>query len=85
MLDGYIKKGRILQLWKALYGFRESPLLWQKDFTTTLKNLSCELVPYKPYYWIKDSVIIFFYVNNIVIAFKKGSRQKAKVLMALIK
>jgi len=40
---------------------------------------------YKPYYWIKDSVIIFFYVNNIIIAFKKGSCQKAEALIALIK
>jgi len=27
MPDGYIKKGRILQLWKALYGLKESLLL----------------------------------------------------------
>jgi len=28
MPDGYTKKGRILRLWKALYGLRESLLLW---------------------------------------------------------
>jgi len=73
MPDGYTKKGRILRLRKALYGLRESLLLWQKDFITTLKNLSCELVPYKPCCWIKDGIIIFFYVNDIVVTFKKGS------------
>ena len=39
MPRGYQKPGTILQVNKALYGLRISPLLWQKEFTTTLQAL----------------------------------------------
>ena len=29
-------------------------------------------VPYKPYYIIKEKVLIFFYINNIVFIFRKN-------------
>src|SRR6266566_6698097 len=39
MPTGHRKHGRILRLNKALYGLRISPLLWQRELSTTLKAL----------------------------------------------
>ena len=36
MPNRYQKPGTILKVRKALYGLRISPLLWQREFTTTL-------------------------------------------------
>ena len=33
---GYIEKGSVLKLERALYGLRRSLLLWQKELTKTL-------------------------------------------------
>ena len=69
MPKGYQKKGTILKVQKALYGLRISPRLWQKEFTTTLKALGFQVVPHKLYCMIKDSIIIFFYVDDIILAY----------------
>ena len=68
---GYQRKGTILKLQKALYGLRISPKLWQKEFTTTLKSFGFTTVPQEPCCVIKDGVIIFFYVDDIIVAYHK--------------
>ena len=72
MPRGYQKPGTILQVNKALYGLRISPLLWQKEFTTTLKALDFQAVPHEPCCLIKDGVIVFFYVDDIIVMAKPG-------------
>jgi hypothetical protein len=37
-----------LKLQKALYGLRQSPLLWQRELTSTLKSLGFQAVPQEP-------------------------------------
>ncbi|CCE35041.1 uncharacterized protein CPUR_01969 [Claviceps purpurea 20.1] len=76
MPKGYQKPGFILELQKALYGLRISPLLWQKDFTATLKALGFQSVPHEPCCMIKEEVIIFFYVDDIIIAYKQENADK---------
>ena len=71
MPPGHRRTGTILKLNKALYGLRKSPLLWQKELTKTIRKLGFELVPYKPCCFMKNRIIMFFYVDNIVFAFKK--------------
>ena len=73
MPPGYRKRGQILHLKKALYGLREAPLLWQKEFTATLKKLGFEMVPYEPCCYKRKGILIFFYVDDIVVAY--GKRQ----------
>jgi hypothetical protein len=76
---GYRKLGTILQLNKALYGLRVSPLLWQKEFTSTLKALGFQIVPHEPCCLIKDGIFIFFYVDDIILAYdKKKEREEAQ-------
>ncbi|KAK1912876.1 hypothetical protein P3342_004812 [Pyrenophora teres f. teres] len=68
MPRGYQKPGTLLKVQKALYGLRISPLLWQKEFTATLTKIGFQQVPQEPCCMIKDGVIIFFYVDDIIIA-----------------
>jgi hypothetical protein len=85
MPRGYNQEGKVLRLKKALYSLRELPLLWQKDFTNTLKEMGCKLVPYELYCWIKDGVIIFFYIDDIMVAYKKEEKDKVTALMKSLK
>ena len=69
---GYKEKGKVLYLYKALYGLKKSLLLWQRYFKSSLTKIGFSTVPYEPYYIIKKGVFIFFYINNIVFTFRKN-------------
>ena len=69
---GHKEKGKVLHLYKVLYGLRKSPLLWQRYFKSSLIKIGFNTIPYKPYYIIKGGVLIFFYINNIVFIFRKN-------------
>ncbi|KAL2137689.1 hypothetical protein VTI28DRAFT_8559 [Corynascus sepedonium] len=78
MPPGYRKNGTLLKLNKALYGLRKSPLLWQRELTKTLQGLGFQPVPHEPCCFTKDGMIIFFYVDDIVIAFHGSAQKEAK-------
>ncbi|KAI7772910.1 hypothetical protein LA080_013430 [Diaporthe eres] len=73
---GYEKKGTILMLNKALYELQISPLLWQKEFTRTLAELRYQQAPHEPYYYKKNGILIFFYINDIVVAYQKNRQRQ---------
>jgi hypothetical protein len=50
-----------------LYGLKEAPLLWYQDLAKTLQDLGLKQVPNTPCLFANDSLIVFFYVNNIVV------------------
>jgi hypothetical protein len=77
MPPGHRRQGTILKLNKALYGLRKSPLLWQKELTRTLVDLGFTSIPHEPCCFIMGGMIIFFYVDDIVIAYRK--RQEGDV------
>ena len=81
---GYQRKGTILKLQKALYGLRIAPKLWQKEFTTTLENLGFTTVPHEPCCVIKDGVMIFFYVDDIIVAYHKDKEAAATEAVNLL-
>jgi len=74
MPPGYRKRGRILHLLKAMYGLRESPLLWQKELTGTLERLGFSPVPHEPCCFTKNGILIFFYVDDMVVAYRKENQ-----------
>lgn len=78
MPPGYRKPGKILKLQRALYGLRASPLLWQKELTGTLESLGFRKIPHEPCCMMKNGIIIFFYVDDIVLAYKRGSENEMK-------
>ena len=78
MPRGYARPGTILRLNKALYGLRISPLLWQRHFTTFLTSLGFKPVPHEPCCMIRDGIFIFFYVDDIIIAYHKRNEAAAE-------
>lgn len=85
MPRGYALQGTILQLNKALYGLRISPLLWQKDITKTLTQMGFLPVPHEPCCMTRDGVFIFFYVDDIILGNRPGKRDAADAAMEELK
>jgi len=81
MPPGYKKAGTILQLNKALYGLRASPLLWQKELSKTLLELGYEQVPHEPCCFKKEGILFFFYVDDVIVAYRKARGDKANELI----
>lgn len=73
--DGFKKDGELLQVLRALYGLKESPLLWYKDLRETLKSLDVTPIPGFPCVYVSDWLIMFVYVDDIVMAFHPDNRR----------
>ncbi|KAH7465077.1 hypothetical protein FOMA001_g13637 [Fusarium oxysporum f. sp. matthiolae] len=80
MAPGYKKTATILKLNKALYGLRASPLLWQKELSKTLLELGYTQIPHEPCCFKKEGVLFFFYVDDVIIAYRKARKDKADEL-----
>jgi hypothetical protein len=78
---GYREGGQILWLNKALFRLRRSPLLWQKKLITILIALRFEPVLHKPYCLTKNSILVFFYIDNIVFTYQKDHKKEATKLI----
>jgi Reverse transcriptase (RNA-dependent DNA polymerase) len=74
MPPGHRRTGTILKLNKALCGLRKSPLLWQKELTRTIRQLGFEPVPHEPCCFMKNGIIMFFYVDDIVFSDKRHQK-----------
>ena len=85
ILMGYQEKGKILYLYKILYGLKKLPLLWQRHFKSNLTKMGFSTVPHKPYCIIKKGVFIFFYINNIIIMFRKNKTRMIKGIIRELK
>ena len=82
----YHEKGKVYQLNRALYELRELPILWQQHFTGTLINIKLKPIPHKSCCLTSDDeILIFFYVNNIVLAYQKSQEFKAKKILTKLK
>ena len=79
---GYKEKGKVLYLYKVLYGLKKLPLLWQRHLKSNLTKIGFSTVPHKPYYIIKKGVLIFFYINDIIFVFRKD---KTGIIKGVIK
>jgi hypothetical protein len=66
--DGFEQDGDCLLLLRALYGLRRSPLLWLKELSTTLRDLDLHEISGQPcLFTTDDGIIVFFYVDDIVL------------------
>jgi hypothetical protein len=78
--DGFKKDGKIVELDKALYGLRESPLLWFNEFSKTLKELG--LVPCSEdpclFQDPEKRVLVLFYVDDILVLYHKDHEGDGK-------
>jgi hypothetical protein len=85
MPPGQRRTETILKLERALYGLRKSPLLWQRDFTSTLKKIGFKPVPHEPCCFTHEGVLIFFYVDDIVFAYRKQDGATVERLIAQLR
>jgi hypothetical protein len=84
MPPGYRKPGMILLLRKALYRLRKDLPLWQQHFIRTLTNMTFHTIPHEPCCMIRNGILIFYYVDDIVIAFRKDQTAEAKGVADLL-
>jgi hypothetical protein len=72
--EGFDQPNNCLLLLRALYGLRRSPLLWLQELSTTLKELGLQEVAGEPCLFMNDDgVLIFFYVDDIVLLCRSGA------------
>ncbi len=82
MSPGYGEQSKVLKLNRALYGLCRSLPLWQQKFTDEMKKLGFEEILQEPFVVQKNGIICFFYLDNIVFAFKNDQRDKIKRTVA---
>jgi hypothetical protein len=78
-------ESRCYRLNRAMYGLRQSPLLWQKHITRTFEALGFTIIPQEPCVMIKDDLILFFYVDDIGMLFPKGRRAVVEEILAQLR
>jgi hypothetical protein len=59
--------GKLLILKRALYGLKDAPTLWYKELTKSLTAIGLRQVPNTPCLFINNDLIVFFYVDDIVV------------------
>ena len=74
----------VLLLLQALYGLRVSPLLWYKDLTKALEELGLKLVPDVNCLFTNKHLVVFFYVDDIVVLARKQNLEKLDKFEALL-
>jgi hypothetical protein len=84
---GRLRKGQCLKLLRALYRMPRSPLLWYNELKSTMEKLGFTQVPECEYLFINRRIIVFFYIDDIVIMVYPQFRQdyldfKAKLTKA---
>ncbi len=79
---GYGEHGKVLKLNKLLYGLHRSPPLWQQKPTDELKKLGFEEIPQESCVVQKNGIIRYFYLDDIVFAFKKDQRNEIERTVA---
>jgi hypothetical protein len=82
---GFGQPDKVVRLNKALYGLRRSPLLWQMKFTSALKELGFSEIPQEPCVMIRGGIICFFYVDDIVFAFRKQDTESTTQAISSLK
>jgi hypothetical protein len=67
-LEPYVKElSKILKLKRALYRLKDAPLLWYKHLKETMIKLGLRLVKDVPCLFTNKRLIVFFYVDDIVV------------------
>jgi hypothetical protein len=64
---GRIKGGNCLCVIRALYSMPRSPLLWFKHLIAIIEQLGFKPIPEYTYLYTNSRIVIFFYVDNIII------------------
>ena len=74
--EGFEQQDNLWLLLRALYGLKQSPLLWYTDFTNTLEELGLHPVLGVNCLYANESLLLFFYVDDIAVLFSKQNQSK---------
>lgn len=80
MPEGFQIQGKCWRLRRALYGLRISPRLWQQEASKVLQKLGLYQAPEDPCVFIGEGILVFFYVDDILIASHPDTLTKAKAM-----
>lgn len=78
--DGFKEPGMCLELKSALYGLRDAPLLWYKEFTSTLRKLGLLSSTEEDCLFQNEqkTVTVIFYVDDYLVLFHKDNEPAAR-------
>ncbi|KAJ6041359.1 hypothetical protein N7460_006749 [Penicillium canescens] len=75
---GMFPKGRrCWKLQRALYGLRKSPRMWQREASRVLTALGFKVVQEDLCMFVRNSIIVVFYVDDILIVSPRDAREEA--------
>lgn len=78
--EGFGRNGKVWKLSKALYGLRISPRLWHREASKVLIALGLKQLPEEPCIFLGTGVIVFFYVDDIQMAYRSQAAAEAERL-----
>ena len=86
MPDGFKRHGYSVKLNRALYGLKESPLLWYEEFSSSLKAIGLQASKEEPclFFDQKRRILVLFYVDDILLLYHKSYEQEATQLWSKI-
>jgi hypothetical protein len=84
--DGFKKPEKVVLLLQALYGLRDSPVLWYKELSSTLQELGLTASKEEPCLFFNEErrIVLLFYVDDILLAYYYDDRAAAEQLISLI-
>jgi hypothetical protein len=85
MFDDYHLDDKCYKIIKALYNQRKSLLLWFRILIIKCLELKLKLISEKSCLFIADDVITFFYVNDIMFAYRTNRKRIAESYIAWLK
>lgn len=85
--EGFKQPGKCVVIQQALYGLRDSPALWYKEFSSTLSKLGLTMCANEPCMFTHTDrkVFIIFFVDDILILFHKNDGVLAQSIINGIK
>ncbi|KAM4054631.1 reverse transcriptase (RNA-dependent DNA polymerase) [Hirsutella rhossiliensis] len=84
MPPGYLEPGLCLKLLKGLYGLRIAPRLWFEELSGFFKKLGAQQLVEDACVMTYKGVIIFFFVDDIVMMYPKEKKAEWEELHAAI-
>lgn len=86
MPDEYAINEKVMKIIKALYDQRKSPLLWLRILTRKCIYLKLYSIPGEPCLFTnKDGIFLFFYVDDIVLAYRYNRQKKMEAYVQRLK
>ncbi len=78
--EGFAENGKVALLERALYGLKDSLLLWYQEFAKTLNLNGMEASPEEPclFYTADRKVFLVVYVDDFKVAYRAEDEEKAQ-------